>query len=353
MKHYKLLLIVLVVLAAAVPVLTKRSGGSEEPATTGGAEGQEVVAYLHGEPIYAEEVDARILAQILKLKQQIYENRKNALKTLVDERLMEEEATNRGITTDQLYNAEVLDKVGAITAEDVEKFYNAFRSDAAIRGKSLEEAEPIIRKSLRQKRLTDAEEGLLQALYATANYKVAMRPPRVDVPVPDGEPSKGPEDAPITIVEFSDFQCGFCKRVEKTVDQLFVEYPGQIRVIYRDFPLRNHNRATPAAIAARCAGDQDKYWEYHENLFEVSGSLSDEDLLDRAETVGLDMDVFSECVESQAHADAVKLSFAHGSMVGVKGTPTFFINGRQIAGAKPLADFKAIIDEELELSDGG
>ena len=352
MKHYKLLLIVLVVVAAAVPVLTKRNGGSDKPATTGGAEGQEVVAYLHGEPIYAEEVDALVLAQILKLRQQTYEVRKQALKDLVEDRLMEQEAASRGITPEQLYNAEVLDKVGTISDEDIEKFYNAFQSDAAIRGRSLEEAEEIIKRSLRQKRLTETKEELLESLYAAANYTVAMRPPRIDVPMPEGEPSKGPEDAPITIVEFSDFQCGFCKRVEKTVDQLMVEYPGQIRVIYRDFPLRNHNRATPAAIAARCAGDQGKYWEYHENLFQVSGSLSDDDLLDRAETVGLEMDAFSACVEAKAHEDAVKLSFAHGSMVGVTGTPTFFINGRQLAGAKPIADFKAIIDEELELIEG-
>lgn len=354
MKHYKFLLIALVVVAAAVPVLTKKIGDSGKaaapaPATQGG---QEVVAYLHGEPIYTSEVDALIIQEIMKLKEQEYEKRRSALDQLLEDRVMEEEATRRGITVNDLINTEIVKKSRQITDEEVATYYEAYKDDAAIRGKSLEEAEEIIRRSYTTKKMTTLKEELLGGLYADAGLKIVLTPPRIDVQVPDGEPTKGPADAPITIVEFSDFECGFCKRVEKTVDQLFVDYPGKIRVIYRDFPLRNHLRAVPSAIAARCAGDQGKYWEYHANLFQVSGNLLDDDLKSRAEQLGLDMVSFNQCFDNDVYEDAVQLSFAHGSAVGVKGTPTFFINGRRLAGAKPIDDFKEIIDEELALLEG-
>jgi protein-disulfide isomerase len=354
MKHYKLLLIALVIAAAAVPVLTKKNGDSGKaaapvPAPQGG---QEVVAYLYGEPIYTSDVDALIVQEIMKLREEEYEKRRSALDQLLEDKVMEEEAKRRGITVDDLVNTEIVTKARNITDQEVSTYYEAFKDDAAIRGKSLEEAEAIIRQSLVQKRMTSLKEEMLDGLYADAGLRVALVPPRIEVEIPEGEPTKGPADAPITIVEFSDFECGYCKRVEKTVDQLFVDYPGQIRVIYRDFPIRNHMRAEPAAIAARCAGDQGKYWEYHSNLFQVSGNLLDDDLKSRAEQLGLDMVSFNQCFDNDVYKDAVRLSFAHGSAVGVKGTPTFFINGRRLAGAKPIGDFKEIIDEELAMLEG-
>jgi protein-disulfide isomerase len=354
MKHYKFLLIALVVVAAAVPVLTKKSGEAGKAAapvpTTQG--GQEVIAYLHGEPIYTSEVDALIVQEIMKLREQEYQKRRSALDQLLEDRVMEEEAQRRGMTVNDLINTEIVNKSRDITEQEIATYYEAFKDDAAIRGKSLEEAEAIIRQSLVQKRMKALKEELLDGLYTDAGLKVVLVPPRIDVPIPEGEPTKGPADAPITIVEFSDFECGYCKRVEKTVDQLLEDYPGKIRVIYRDFPIRNHMRAEPAAMAARCAGDQGKYWEYHANLFQVSGNLLDDDLKNRAEQLGLDMVSFNQCYDNDVYKEAVRLSFAQGSAVGVKGTPTFFINGRRLAGAKPIGDFKEIIDEELALLEG-
>ena len=166
--------------------------------------------------------------------------------------------------------------------------------------------------------------------------------------IPEGEPTRGPDSAPITMVEFSDFQCGYCKRAEATVERLLAEYGDKIHFVYRDYPLQFHKRAEPASIAARCAGDQGKYWEYHNNLMNIRGDLGDADLKKRAEGTQLDMAAFSACLESEAHQSTVRASFQDGASLGVSGTPTFFINGRRLVGARPYEDFKSVIEDELQ-----
>jgi protein-disulfide isomerase len=166
--------------------------------------------------------------------------------------------------------------------------------------------------------------------------------------VPADGPSRGPEDAPITIVEFSDFQCPFCRRVLPTLEQVMEKYPGQVRVVYRNLPLRSHKRARPAAEAALCANDQGQFWPYHDMLFENTRQLSDEDLLRYAGEVGLDSDQFQACYDEQRFAQQVSDDMAAARAAGANGTPAFFVNGVLLSGAKPPADFFRVIDAELE-----
>jgi protein-disulfide isomerase len=165
--------------------------------------------------------------------------------------------------------------------------------------------------------------------------------------VPAIAPATGPEDAPITMVEFSDYQCPFCQKAEPTVQEVLAKYPGKIRLVHRDFPLDNHQRAVPVSRAVYCAGEQGKFWEFHRNVYLKPSDFSDEDLKKRAADLGLDAAAFGTCYASNKHDETIRAAAGQGTSLGVTGTPTFFINGRMLVGAQPFEAFRTIIDEEL------
>jgi protein-disulfide isomerase len=167
----------------------------------------------------------------------------------------------------------------------------------------------------------------------------------------DGAPVRGAKDALVTIVLFSDYQCPFCRRVEPTLDKVLAEYKGHVRVVWRDMPLSFHARARDAAIAARAAGAQGKYWQMHDRILggeaDAPVKLEAEDLLHYAEELGLDTTAFRVAIQSEALAQAVDADVARAKQLGVSGTPACFINGKLLSGAQPYAAFKQRIDDEL------
>jgi protein-disulfide isomerase len=188
---------------------------------------------------------------------------------------------------------------------------------------------------------------------------VAAQPPAVvaDTPAPqyvrykiptDGYPSIGPADAPITIVEFSDFQCPFCRAWhQQTYQPLLEAYPGKIRIVYRDFPLTSiHPNAFPAAEAAQCANEQNAFWPYHDKLFS-SENLGDDVYKQYAQDLGLNMDQFNECLTTHKYDKYIQDNSDFAVNLGVNSTPTFFINGLAVVGAQPISVFKQVIDKEL------
>ena len=164
----------------------------------------------------------------------------------------------------------------------------------------------------------------------------------------DGFPSIGPEDAPITIIEFSDYQCPYCRRWHDEVYQpLLNKYPGQIRLVYRHLPLTSiHPDAFLAAEASMCAGEQNAYWQYHDKLFS-SDSLGSSVYIQYAQDLGLDMNSFETCITEHKYQEAVQADSDFAVNLGVRSTPTFFINGLAVVGAQPLSVFKQVIDQEL------
>lgn len=194
---------------------------------------------------------------------------------------------------------------------------------------------------------TDAPAQVQEAPFAAEAPQQAPAE-KVDVPI-EGYPSQGPEDAPILIVEFSDFECPFCTKWHNEVYKpLLEEYPDQIRLVYRNFPLVGlHANAYLAAEAVLCAGDQDAYWEYHEKLFEGELGLREAALHQYAEQLELDVDTFSECLVLGKYTEFVKNDIDYAMSIGVQSTPTFYVNGRVVIGAQPLAVFQSIIEEEL------
>lgn len=165
----------------------------------------------------------------------------------------------------------------------------------------------------------------------------------------DDDPAIGPEDAPVLIVEFSDFQCSYCARfATETLGQILDTYGYQVRFVYRDFPLTSiHPHAQKAAEATQCAHEQGKYWEYSDLLFQNQQALDVDSLKGYAQQLGLDTDVFNECLDSGQYASEIQKDLTEGQSYGVTGTPTFFINGRLLRGAKPFSAFQAMIEEEL------
>lgn len=170
----------------------------------------------------------------------------------------------------------------------------------------------------------------------------------LDIPT-EGFPSEGPDDAPIVIVEFSDFECPFCtKWHNETYLPLREKYPDEIKLVYRNFPLTGlHANAYLAAEAAMCAGDQERYWDYHEALFESKLGMGADAFKAYAAELGLDTATFNECLDSRKYKDFVKEDMAYAASIGVQSTPTFYINGKPVIGAQPLAVFEQIIQAEL------
>lgn len=170
---------------------------------------------------------------------------------------------------------------------------------------------------------------------------------RVDVST-DDDPSIGPEDAPITIIEFSDYQCPYCQTwYQQVFEQLLASYPNQIRFVYRDLPLSGHPEAIPAAEAADCAGEQGAYWKYHDALFSGQYDLNRAAYEQYAADLGLDAKAFTTCLDSHRYQDEVQADARDAARVGINSTPTFVVNGRVLIGALPFANFQAVIDEEL------
>jgi protein-disulfide isomerase len=171
---------------------------------------------------------------------------------------------------------------------------------------------------------------------------------RYDVPV-DDDPALGPADAPITLIEFSDFECPYCQRWNAEVfGRLKEEYGDQVRFIYRDFPLESiHANAFPAAEAANCANEQGQFWPYHDKLFGMQQGLSTQAYTRYASDLGLDLDMFNDCLESGKYKAEVQADFDFAANLGVRSTPTFFINGIALVGAQPFEVFKDLIDKEL------
>jgi protein-disulfide isomerase len=151
----------------------------------------------------------------------------------------------------------------------------------------------------------------------------------------------------VTIVEFSDYQCPFCARVNPTLEQVRKTYGDKVKIIFKDFPLPNHPQAPKAAEAGHCAGEQGKYWEMHDQMFANQRALNVPELKQYAASLGMDAAKFNQCLDTGKHAGLVASGTAQGEKMGVNSTPTLYVNGRPLIGAQPFEAFKQIIDEEL------
>jgi protein-disulfide isomerase len=331
-----------VALLLAIAILPACADKAEE---TKAEDGDQVVALVNDAPITMAELEEKAAGGLKKLEQERYDLLRQALEALAVEKMVTQEAESFGITPEELLKQEIQDKITPATPEEVARFYEQNKARAG--GRSLEDVASSIERQLNQNRSASQRDRFLGALKEKSGFQVLLEAPRYDVPIPEGIEIQGVADAKVTVVEFADYQCPYCRRAHPGVERLLADYGDKIRYVFLDFPLDFHPRATPAAVAAHCAAEQGKYWEYHNNLMEMTGDLSDGDLAKRAEALQLNMDEFSACATSGRHEAKVDYGYKTGQELGVTGTPSYFINGRMLVGARPFEEIKAIVDEEL------
>jgi protein-disulfide isomerase len=274
-----------------------------------------------------------------------YEQRKQALDQLVVKKLVEQKAKAEGIAPEALYKREVTDKVKAPSEAEMKAFYDEQSKRQPL--PPFDQVKDQIAQYMSRNGQGDAQRAFVDRLKKELNVETTLKPPRVQVAA-EG-PSKGPAAAPVTIVEFSDFQCPYCSKAEETVDKVMKSYEGKVRLVYRDYPLPFHPQAEKAAEAAHCAGDQGKYWEMHEKLFANQKALEPTALKGYAKDLKLDQGKFDKCLDSGDKAKLVETNKKAGEQVGVSGTPAFFVNGVMLSGAQPYEEFKSLIDQELAI----
>ena len=308
----------------------------------------EPLAEVDGQVITSEEVEKALGASLTRLQEQLYALKRQKLQALIDERLLAKEAARRGISVAALQDGEIVSKVGLVTEQEIERFYQA--NKGRLQGDEATAREQI-RAYLQNQKLQAQREAYLKILRAQAKVVVHLKPPPISRAAvsTEGAPFKGGATAPVTIVEFQDFHCPFCKRVQATIGELLARYGDKVKVVHRDFPIDSlHPLARKGHEAARCANEQGKFWAYHDLLYANAPKAGPEHLKAFAQEVGLNLPAFEQCVSSRKYRAAVQKDVDDGHGLGVTGTPPFFVNGRLLSGAQPFENFARMIDEELE-----
>jgi protein-disulfide isomerase len=309
------------------PVTTPSKPEAGAPADTGAT-----VARWNGGSITQGELDAAT-----------YEQRKQALDQMLVKKLVEQKAKAENTTPEALYKREVTDKIKGPSDAEMKAFYDEQSKKQQL--PPFEQIKDQISQYMSRSGQAEAQRAFVDKLKKDMNVETSLKPPRVQVAA-EG-PARGSANAPVTIVEFSDFQCPFCVKAEETVQKVMKDYDGKVRLVYRDYPLPFHPQAEKAAEAAHCAEDQGKYWEMHAKLFANQKALEPPALKGYAKDLSLDQGKFDKCLDSGDKAKIVEANKKAGEQVGVTGTPAFFVNGVMLSGAQPYEEFKSLIDQEL------
>ena len=333
-------------------------GCNQDPASTGTGGGSvsaaaaenpnQPVAKYNDVTITLKMVDDKIAGQLKQLEKQKLEMRQKAAENMVIEALAKAEAAKLGQTDEQWVKAQIDQAMAALpqpSDAEIQKVWDDNKAQMPP-GSTLETMRPQIIQFLQKDQGGEAVRKLFDGMKAKANYQLLLEEPRVTVAATG--PSKGPADAKITIVEFSDFECPFCGKAEDSVTQVMEKYAGKVRIVFRHFPLSFHPNAPKAAEASMCANEQGKFWEMHKVLFANRSALTVEDLKKHASSLGLDQAKFNECLDGNKMKSYVEADTKAGGDVGVSGTPAFFINGKLLSGAQPFSEFEKVIEAELK-----
>ena len=318
---------------------------SEEPAKT--------LATINGLPVLQSEVEAESAEQLTQIdlqRQQCAvkadEQRHGVLTTyterVVRQKLMALEAERVGETSEALADS-IRTSAAEITTEDVDAWWEKNKDRVQ---QPREDVEEQITALLAREELQNVEQQYFDGLKERYEVEMMLDPFRLEV-MSAGFPSIGPEDAAVTIVEFSDFECPYCQKVLPTIDQVKSNYPDNVRVVFRQFPLTIHKNARKAAEASLCARDQGKFWEMHDLMFEEQRALTVAELKEKAERLELDQVAFDSCLDSGRYDGEISHDLREGAVVGVTGTPALFVNGRKLSGAVDFETVAKVIDDEL------
>ena len=303
------------------------------------------LAEVDGRPIYESDLTLLIGVQLRQIRSQEYDLRKRALDEAINQRLVETEAKRRGITAEALVQLEADATVTEPTPVEVEAFYLAQRDRI---DRPLAEVRSELQRTLSQLKVSQARMEYVARLRDKSDLTILLRPPQVEVDY-DPERLRGSPDAPVLIIEFSDFQCPFCRNAQPSIKQLLAKYGSSVSLAYRDFPLREiHPLAQKAAEASRCMLDQGRFWEYHDLLYASASKLGLPELTAYANSLGADMKAFEACLGSGKYAGEVEKDLQAGTSAGVTGTPSFFVNGVFTSGFQSADVLERLIEAELK-----
>ena len=343
---------ILLALACSTPA-QQPTPAQQSSAPAGSAD---VAARIGDRTITLKELDDRWRrddpAQQAQAMQAVYEGRRGALEAIVAQMLIEQAAKAKGIPADQFTEAEVARRVKPVTEGQIVSFFQENQSQ--MQGRPLQAMSPVIRNYLEEQERAAAYRALVAELRKDGPaVTMVLDAPRSAITVEADDPVLGPANAPVTLVEFSDFQCPFCQRVAPTLKRIRETYGDRVRIVWKDFPLTSiHPQAFKAAEAGQCAREQGKFWEYHDRLFANQQALQLDALKQHASGIGLDMAKFNDCLDSGKYAERVQAQMGVGADLGVNSTPAVFVNGRLLSGAQPYETFAAVIDEELQRAGG-
>ena len=315
--------------------------------SSGPAKSTETLATVGGQPITEDDLLPSVASKLISLRNLEYQMKKQALDNLIDQRLLEAEAKRKGLSADKFLEQEVDTKVAEPTDAELNAYYLAQKAEL---NRPLNEAKAQLEPSLKQAKVQQARQAFYAHLREQAKVVVLLSPPRVEVSV-DPARVRGNPKAKVMIVEFSDFQCPYCGGVQATLQSVLAKHPDTVALAYRDMPMSKiHPLARKAAEAARCAGEQGKFWEYHDLLFADQSKLDQDGLMDKARTLKLDEQQFESCLGSEKFKAQIQQDSQEGMRAGVSGTPGFFINGIFLSGSQPESAFENLVQEQLSAS---
>jgi protein-disulfide isomerase len=313
------------------------------------SEPPQVAARVGSKDITMAELEAPLNARLFDLRRQAHRLKREKLDELILEALLEQEAAARSITVQELIEHEVVSKGIEVNEADVNRYYEENLARLTDWKGSHDELKSRIRSALEQQKTLQGVMDYARTLrgkHEVAEFLEDPVSPYAVVQV-GASPSAGPEDAAVTVFEFSDYECPACRQAHEVVRRVREHYGQRIRWVFKDYPLKMHQHSRVAAEAARCVAEQGKFWEYQDLLYGSAEELTTDKLRKLADGLGLDMGLFGPCLDERRHKAAVERDLLEAKKAGLDRTPSFLINGRLITGSHSFERFVQMIDEEL------
>lgn len=305
-------------------------------------------AVLDDEIITYHSITAPIATEIYQAEREVYELKLNQLKSQILARLIERDPLSQGVSTD-IFVQKYITKKTTVSDLEVDNFIAERRVPA---NRINPDFKQKVKTFMLQQKRAKAINQWIESVGKKYGLAIKLQPPerpRSEIAVNDS-PTAGPDNAPITIVEYSDFQCPYCAQAVPTIKQIRKNYPDKVRIVYKQFPLDFHKDAFRASEASLCINEQstDYFWKLHDYMLANPRSLDQANLIAKAIEYGADKDKFSQCLISGKYVSQVQSEMQEGRAIGVSSTPMFFVNGITLRGAQPYAVFEELIEEELE-----
>lgn len=317
--------------------------------TSVGSVGQDrstVIAEIGGQPVTGDQVLQKEESKLLQARYKYYVAEREALEEYLDDQVLEMQAKKESLSVDELVKRHASVTEPDPTEDQLRFYYEGVQTDEAY-----ETARPNILDTIHQLRAKKAREAYIASLRADYGVIVELSQPSARVEAGNA-PRLGPESAPVQIIEYADYQCPYCQKVSSDLSRLREQFPDQVSLVYKDFPLPMHPLAVQAAEAARCARAQGKFWQFHDFLFETK-KMEFADMKQEARELKLDSERFDQCLDKREPYADLKKDVQEAQHLGLTGTPSFFINGHFMSGAIGYAKLRETVMQELAAANPG